>query len=463
MNAYQLVVETSSATAGKRHNWLGLVLFVCGVFAVQRFTLDPFNAVICVIPFGLFVVNMLQGHQRAALSCLVLALLLAVDNGAEVYAETVSPLRYLIYFSVIAVLFSLSRWRIRTKPLVIATLLCCGILIGSLTSSFLGGVPLDAGTLQRDLLVLFILSVFLLARGSAQLDLQLIYCGSLGYLAGEVLNSLFFYRDFTEYLNYDSLKVFVVFPLAYAILMRKNFVILTILGVSTLYVIFLYGTRMITLSLMLLFFLASIVHAVRHGQGRFLLCFLIILILLTNINLVGIVNESEIGQFKALAFLFQILDILKESDIYQMLAQIDAVRFAEHQLFFDRPMSLIMFGSGLGSGIFDSSGVLGFVTFDQTAFSEEEISSSTYFGLHDFWIDFGFRFGMLPVVYLVICMTLHPMWKGSLMKGVLFGVVLLNATFATSGILLMAMLVRLWPMESTSGKENVLIAHRNFS
>jgi hypothetical protein len=433
---------------------------MCGFLAVQRFTLDPLNAAICVVPFGLFVVNILLGHQPVALSCLVLALFLSVDNGAGVYAETLSPLRYLIYISVIAILFYLSRRYIQKKSLVLAAFLCCSILFGSMVGLLLGGIPLDIVTLKRDLIVLFILSIFLLSRGSAQLDLHLLYIGSLGYLAGELLNALYLYKDFSEYLSYNSLKAFVIFPLIYAILTRKHVVIQVILGVSTLYIIFLYGTRMITLSVILLFFAASVIHAIRSGHGRSLLAFLITSILLVNINLLEILNDSGFIQFKAIAFIVQMLDISKASEIFQMIALLDPVRFAEHQLFFDRPTPLIILGSGPGSGLLDSSGALGFVTFDQTAFSEEEIISSTYFNLHDFWIDFGLRFGVLPIVYLIFCMTLGIMWRESLMKGVLFGVVLLNTTFAISGILLMASLVRLWPLENFLPRVNALIVDR---
>jgi hypothetical protein len=461
MNSFRPGVYKGSTAVERRHNLLALMLFACGFLAVQRFTLNPVNAAICAVPYMLFLVNMLRGHQRTALACLVLALCLSVDNGAGIHAETVSPLRYLIYTSAIVMLFYLSLWRVRKKSLILATLLCCYILIGSMASLLLGGAPLDTATLRRDLMVLFILSVFLLARSPVRLDLHLLYSGSLGYLAGEVLNTLISYREFTDYLSYNSLKIFIVFPLIHSIITRKNIVIQTVFAALTVYVISLYGTRMITLSVILLFLTASIVYMIRNGYGKSLLGFLITWILLTNFNLVEILRDGGFLKFKAIAFLFQAIDILKESEITQVLAVLDPIRFAEHQLFFDRPMSLIFFGSGLGSGIFDSNGALGFVTLDHTAFSEEEINSSSYFGFHDFWIDFGLRFGILPVVYFVFCLTLIPMWRRFYVKGVLFGLVLINATFATSGILLMALLVRFWPEEHPLSESNVLTAEES--
>jgi hypothetical protein len=461
MNSFHPRAYTSSATVEQRQKLLALTLFACGFLAVQRFTLNPVNAAICAVPYMLFVLNMLRGHQQTALACLILALCLSVDNGANIHAETVSPLRYLIYTSAIVVLFYLSLWRVRKKSLILATLLCCYILIGSLASLLLGGVPLDAVTLRRDLMVLFILSVFLLARSSARIDLHLLYMGSLGYLAGEVFNALMLFREFTQYLSFNSLKIFIVFPLIYSIITRKNILIQAIFAALTVYVISLYGTRMITLSVILLFLTASIIRMIRNGYGKSLLGFLITWILLTNVNLVEIPKHSEFLKYKAIAFLFQAIDILKESEITHVLAVLDPVRFAEHQLFFDRPMPLIFFGSGLGSGIFDSNGVLGFVTLDHTAFSEEEIISSSYFGFHDFWIDFGLRFGILPVVYFIFCLTLIPMWRKFYVKGILFGLVLINATFATSGILLMALLVRFWPEEHPLFESNALTAEES--
>lgn len=454
MNSVHPWVHTSAETVERRQLLLASMLFICGFLAAQRFTLDPVNAAICAVPYVMFAFNMSRADQRAAMSCLVLALFLSVDNGAGVYAETVAPLRYLIYASVIVVLFRQSRWCVKKQSLVLATLLCCGILVGSLTSSLAGEVYLDTETLRRDLLVLLILSVFLLPRSSVRLDLQLLYTGSLGFLAGEVINALFFFKDSNEYLSYNSLKAFIVFPLIYSAIKRKSIFIRATLSVLTPYIIFLYGTRMIVVSAISLFLVASIMHAIRSGYSKILLAISIASFLLINLNLFDILNDGGFLQFKAIAFLFQARDIIKDSDFNNMFLLLDPVRFAEHQLFFDRPIMQIFLGSGLGSGIFDSNGLLGFVTFDQTAFSENEINSSTYFGFHDFWIDFGLRFGMLPIIYLLFRLTLFPMWRKYYVEGALFGLILINTTFATSGILLIALLVRLWPEKRFLGGSN---------
>ncbi len=420
------------------------MLFACGFLAVQRFTISPINTFICAVPLGLFVLQMLRGNHQTGLTCLVLALFLSCDNGAGTYAETVTPLRHLISIFAIGMLFYLSNWRIQRRPLILALLLGCGVAYGSVTSA-ITSAPIDITTLRRDLLVLVILSAFLMDRSSARLDLHLLFSGSLGYLIGEVLNASILYKDYTQYLSYESLKAFVIFPIFYILLTRKNIAIQIFVAVATFYVILLYGTRMITLSIILLIGVALTMNMIRKGRSKSLLVFIIAVSALANINLAEFLADTDFIQFKALSFLVQIQQHFVASDISLVLEILDPVRFAEHQLFFDRPILEVIFGSGLGSGIQDASGELAFVTFDQTAFSEQEINSSTFFNLHDFWIDFGLRFGLLSVTYFIYQIVFKEMQHGRLWHGVLFGILIINTTFATSGLLLTALLVRFLP------------------
>jgi hypothetical protein len=387
---------------------------------------------------------MLRGHHQTALTCLFLALFLSIDNGGDAYAETIAPLRYGIYMSAIAMLFYLSKWRIQRMPLLLAVLLGCVIAFGSLINA-MGTIPIDVATLQRDLLVLFILSAFVIDRGSVKLEHHLLFICSFGYLVGEVVNAFFFYRDFTNYLSYDSLKAFVVFPLIHTLLTRRSVAIKVIMAIATLYIIFLYGTRMLTLTFFALIAAAFIFSLIRNGGGKSLLVFLIAWIFLANINLIESMADTDIMKFKAFAFLVQIHQNFDASDISRVLILLDPVRYAEHQLFMERSILEIIFGSGLGSGIYDANGALAFVTLDQTAFSEQEINSFTFYNLHDFWIDFGLRFGLLPIAYLIYQLVFREMHYGRPWHGVIFGVLLLNITFATSGLLLTALLLRFLP------------------
>jgi hypothetical protein len=206
-----------------------------------------------------------------------------------------------------------------------------------------------------------------------------------------------------------------------------------------------YGTRMISLSIVALLGAALVVTLIKNRNGRGILASLFALLILTNINIIETISNTELVQFKALAFIVQIQQKFDISDISLMLTVLDPVRFAEHQLFFDRPISEVIFGSGLGSGIYDTHGALAFVTFDQTAFSEKEIISSTFYNLHDFWIDFGLRFGLLPLAYIIYRTILREMLYNYPWHGVLFGILLLNTTFATSGMILTALLAKFLP------------------
>lgn len=424
---------------------LSVMLFIFGFLAVQRFTTSPINTFICVLPLGLFVMQMLRGYRGAALTYLVLALFLSTHYGGGVYTETVTPLRYIIYLSAIGMLFYLSIWRVNRKKLLLAAFLGCGVAFGSIANA-IGSTPLDLITLQRDLLVLLILFVFLTDSISAKLDLHLLFISSLGYLAGEILNILLFYEDFSAYLSFDSLKAFVVFPLIYTLLTRKNLVIQVLIAFATLYIIFLYGTRMLTITFFLFFGAGLIIYLIRIGFGRILLGFLIVLIVTANINLNELISDTDFIKFKAIAFLVQIQENIGVIGISGTLYLLDSVRFAEHELFFDRPILELIFGSGIGSGIYDAKGVLSFVTTYQSAFSFKEIESSTFYNLHDFWIDFGLRFGLLPLAYLIYQIVLREMLQKNIWYGVLFGILILNTTFATSGVLLSALLIRFLPI-----------------
>lgn len=436
------------STVAVRQPVLTILLFLCGIAAVQRFTLDPVNSLICVLPYGLFLFYLVQQNFRTALSCLILSLVFSVDNGGGAYTETPAPLRYAIYLSGIGMLIYLSRWRIHEKAMLLGALLVAGLVIGTLTNISGGGAVFDSATLRRDVLALFILSIFLFVRGDIRLDPFVLFAGSVGYIAGEAANAILFY-DFGsfDYLSYDSLKAFAVFPALYAVMCRHSRMVQLMLTVITLLLISLYGSRMITLSVIALVLAALVVNSIRAGKWKVYLAVAAVFVLLANVDVVALLKSEPLVRVKALSFIAVMFENFDSSEIMQMFMALDRVRFAEHQLFFSRHPLELIFGSGLGSGIVDMQGLLGFLTYEQTAFSTEEIRTSIYFNLHDFWIDYGIRFGLLPVAYLIYALSVREMWRGRPWTGVLFGVLLLNTTFATSGLVLTSMIVRFFPRE----------------
>ena len=96
----------------------------------------------------------------------------------------------------------------------------------------------------------------------------------------------------------------------------------------------------------------------------------------------------------------------------------------------------------MGAGIVDTDGYLGFVNYFQSAFSQEEINSNTYFNLHDYWIDYGLRFGLIPVLLILFYTAISPMLLGNTFTGIFNGVMLVCITYSGSGMLIFALLVK---------------------
>jgi hypothetical protein len=422
-----------------------VALFLCGLISVQRFTLGLAGPMICLVPLLLAFLAGLARAKGVAASCLLLALVFSVDNGGNAYAETPAIIRYLIYVGVFLTLVISSTSRVRVRALIAACLVIAGICAGTLLNVLDGVGVFDAVALRRDAIVLVVMSVFLLARSHLDLDLGLIFAGTLGYLLGEVGNILFFYSLGNDYLSYNSVKSIAVFPVLYALLREYGRMWQMILAACTLLVIVFYGTRMITLSLLLFVILVPVVKSIRKGTVGIYVALLLAGVLLVMMDVASILGIDALERIKALSFFLILIENFDPSDMLAMFSALDPVRFAEHQLFFSRSAPEVLLGSGLGSGISDSGGVLAFVSYEQTAFSSEEIRTSTYFNLHDFWIDYGLRFGLVPVLLVMLGLSVRQIWLGRPWQGVLFGVLLINTTFATSGLLLTAMLVRCFP------------------
>jgi len=131
---------------------------------------------------------------------------------------------------------------------------------------------------------------------------------------------------------------------------------------------------------------------------------------------------------------------LGDYGILEIAKILDAVRYAEHQIFFSRSIPEILFGNGLGSGIYDINSYLGFVNYWQSAFSQEEIQSNYFYNLHDYWIDFGLRFGLLSVLIVLYLVSIGQMLKGNIFYGIMMGCLLINVTYSGSGIILVALM-----------------------
>jgi hypothetical protein len=164
--------------------------------------------------------------------------------------------------------------------------------------------------------------------------------------------------------------------------------------------------------------------------------------------------ESDASKYKAVMLFLNLINAIGSLDILSALKSLDIVRFTENQLFFSRPMFEVIFGSGLGSGIVDTQGLLGFVEYNDTAYSVEELNNSVYFGLHDYWTDLGLRFGFITAVYILYLVSIKQMLIGRLVCGILFGLLLLNTFFATTGLIFTALIIKFYPIGMHSMQSN---------
>lgn len=425
-----------------------MLLFTSGFLAVQRFALAPFDALVCVLPLVGFLFCLVAGRRSLALSCLALSLAYLVDNGGEIYTETPQAIRLVIYLAACATLLLLSEWRIRVRALQAGALLVVFIAVGT-AAGLMGPSPVfDASTLRRDAQVLLLLAVFLFPAARIELDLSALFFAGLGYLFGEVVNVALLYEAGDHYLSYNSLKAFVLVPVIVVLFRGGHLAGALVLASLTLPVMLLYGSRMLVASALALAGLASLTHAVRTKNFVPLGVFAALVTVAVYGGGVDAIRDVPHSGLKALSFFVTVVEQFDASDLAHLYVALDPVRFAEHQLVLARPWPELLFGSGLGSGVIDYHGLLRFVTYEQTAFSDDEIRSAHYFNFHDFWIDFGLRFGLVPVAWILWRLVAHEMGRGRTWRGVFFGLLLLNATFSSAGLIFTAMAVRFFPLAS---------------
>ena len=433
---------------------LTIFVFICGLFASQRFYLNGLETFICILPYALFFQYFLSKKLDIALSLLVISLFLLCDNGGAEYSETPSIIRYMIYVSCLLMLGYLSRPKIALKKLLFLTILSFVLLM---TTWSFHMVVFDPATFQRDILVLIILSLVLVSRREVQLSLPLLFATSFGFLIGEVVNiNWFFNYGDGDYLNYNGLKAFIVFPFLYVAFIKKNSLLATVLFFLTILVLVNYGSRMIISAFLMLLLVAFIIDKYIHLRAMLFLAIIVSMVIVA-INLFGFpVIGTEGSRYKAIQFILEFIINMESGDFLSALKLLDLARFAEHQMFFSRPVFEVFFGSGLGSGMADTEGLLADVGFNQTAFSIEELSSSLYFGFHDYWIDFGLRFGFIVVIFVLYLVSIRHILAGRLICGILFGILLLTTSFATSGIIFTALIIKFYPAGMRSMKSNLI-------
>ena len=425
---------------------LAIFVFICGLFASQRFSLDGLNIYICILPYVLSLYYFLSNKLEIGLSLLVISLFLVCDQGARIYSETPTIIRYTIYVSSLLMLGYLSRPKIAYRKLLFFIILSVMLLMTTLFSQM---SVFDLATFRRDILALIILFLVLLNRSEVELSLPLLFASSFGFLIGELANTYFFFTYDNHYMNYNSLKSFIVFPFLYTALIKKTPLFAIGLFFLTVLICVNYGSRMLIGSFVFLLLLAFVLEKIKHPRSVFLLIFFVSMFSIINIFELP-TFDSDVSRYKVILLFTNLINLIGNLDFLSTLKALDIVRFAENQLFFSRSAFEVIFGSGLGAGLADTQGLLGFVGFFDSAFSVEELNNSIYFNFHDFWTDFGLRFGLLTVIFVIYFVSIKQMLLGRKICGILFSVLLLNAFFSSAGLIFTALVIKFYPSKMRS-------------
>lgn len=420
-------------------------LFVLlGLFASQRYAMSGLYHFAPLFPLLVAVICLRKSRSQAGVYVMI-ALFFTSDLGGEMYNTTISSLREATYVAALWVLVLLTSPRLDNLAMVKLFALITLVLLTTMGNLADTTNAWSFSTAIRDTLILICLCVCLLDGKKERFDLLPMYYASLGYLAGELVNLAFFFeRPVHFYMSFNSLKSFIVFPLFYRLIADKKLSSPSIaIATATSLVILAYNSKMFVLSLAFVSILVTVIVLCQKPSliGR---------------TLLGIVTLVLVSQ--ATLFLFQdvegnrIVAFFSLTDVHggflSAIEYLDPVRTHQHYLFFSRGLTDIIFGNGIGAGIHDVSGQLTYFA-NETAFSMRELQDARYFNFHDVWIDFGLRFGLITVLaisFSLIRILLNP---SNRMMCIVFIVLLINATFSISGVLMATLFYKVILQQST--------------
>lgn len=424
--------EAAGATARPRYTSMVAFAFALAVLSAQRFTLPPLSALVCLLPLGLAFAAWSRPDVRNTM--LALALLSKVDSSDVAYIDTPGIIRMLINAGVLAVVFA--GFRAKVERLALLTAYVAGLT----AITFANHLNIDGYSLVRDLITLLLLFGVIGTAASGRsmpVRVESLTWFSLGLLAAELVNlAVFFEAGSEHYLSYDSLKCIVIFASLVA-LVRGRILLFFALATGTLVVLVGYATRMllITYVAVLLVLLFSPATDRRGKLG--------IVASMVGAALLGSVYLSQefVESSRMFSFFYA---VAQAGDWLEYVRVLDPVRYTEHQLFFDRSLWRLAFGDGLGSGFVDSTGVFSFVLPGTGAFSDRELLEARFFRLHDSWIYFGLRLGLVFVLlsfgYFMRAMMSRN--RDRALMGAL-GVLLLNsATFSIAGLFMTGLVAK---------------------
>lgn len=437
MSQQTAITTSSSMDGGGARSSVGLIglsaFSVCvAVLSAQRFFAPPISAFACVLPLALALANWSRPAVRN--SMISLALLAKVDSSDVAYVDTPGVIRLLINFGAIAIVLAGFRASVRRVMVFGAYVL---VLLAITLSSRLN---IDYYSLARDVITLVLL--FGVIGTSTDEKSELVSVESLtwfsfGLLGAELVNLVFFFESGSEhYLSYDSLKCIVIFASLVA-LVRGRLVLFAAIAMGTLVVLIGYATRMLLLTyvFILLLLVAGPATARRAKVG--IVTFLVGGLVIATVYL----SQETVDSSRMFSFIYV---VPQAGDLLEYVKLLDPVRYIEQLVFFDRPVWRIAIGDGLGSGIVDKSGIFSFVLPGTGAYSDIELLQGRYFRLHDFWIYFGLRLGLVFVVvaFGFFVKAMFSRNRDRVLLGALGLLCLTNATFAISGLIMTGLIAK---------------------
>lgn len=428
-------IEKKNGLALPLDGVLLLGVFFCGFLASQRFLMQDFYAYVCVVP--VLISSILAAFARhkadASLTLILLSIFYLVDSGGAIYAETPSWIRYYIYTLAICCLFFFSRVNVTFDRLFLVSTFVLLLLLNSLSVHITETPRLSLNIATRDILVSMLFVWLCVSTTKLKCDERILLYGLIGFLLGELYNLAFQYNSNEHYLSFNTTKVFLVFGPLIALRFGVHLVGGVTLCLAVAFVFLFMGSRMIPISA--LGFIALIMLQILVAKTSYLKAFAVLVGLLLTLAVVSLVSKNieMYSGFKALDFLIQ---IIREKPSLELLKLADPTRYQEHILFLEQHPLRLLFGSGIGAGIYDINGHLNSVSFTSTSFSDEELRSKVFFNFHDAWVEYGVRFGLVWVLFVVGKLVLQPLIHGQFFKMFGAGMLLVNSTYSTAGILL---------------------------
>lgn len=370
----------------KVHHIFVAANLLASFLAAQRYTMPELSVYMCLVP----LLSALYYHNRShsiRLTFTIWALFLSLDANLPGYPITAAPLRYLIY--IYAFFLMASRASYSSRSLIVAA----GVFFFYMALTLANDGHIDGEQFERDLVILSLSALVLLSRDKEDyfIDLNFIYIAIILYLISELIN-IFILNElwYGGYLSYNTTKFFVVFATFYALTHRSPLEVVTVI-VLTVIVLIAYVTRAI-----ILMYIASLLfYGFFISRRKLMAAVIVVFLAVTLIFLPVIMPQNVLGYFKST----NMINIILSSDnIFSLYKALDRVRYDEHILFFNQDLFSIIFGNGFGAAILDYNSIFYYIEDNNSAFSDEELSSRYFVGFHDMWIDVGVRFGLLPLI-----------------------------------------------------------------